>query len=202
MNNQKFNPIFIILLVILIIGSFSMYIYQKNRYKDIYFEYNGFTVQKGVDKAGNTIYQTKIFVADDKQPYLITTRFSPKDLEDIEIKNDFKKDLLKKEIYITMDSSSSAVSVLAATEISKITGNYLLYNIPTHGALIEPVQGKEVEVKTCNDVNPNQAIIFLKQTNQSKIYSEKGCIIVEGKDEYDLIKVTNRLILTLLGIMK
>ncbi len=202
MSEEKSNTIIIILLLLFIIGTFSVYLYQKNRYKQVYFDYNGFAVHKTTDKAGNNIYQTEIFLGDNPQPYLITTRYSPKDIEDIDVYNNLKEDLIKKEIYITMDSNSSAVSVLAATEISKITGNMLLYNIPTHGALISPVEGKNNTIKTCEDVTQDQAIILLKQTDQSKIYSQDGCIIIEGKDEFDLIKVANRLILTLLGIME
>ena len=202
MSEKKSNKIIIVLFIILIIGSFSMYFYQKSRYKDTYFDYNGFAVHKVKDKANNDIYQTKIFLGENPQPYLITTRYNPTELEEIEVLNDFKKDLFKKEIYITMDSNSTAVSDLAATEISKITGNILLYNIPTHGALTLPVEGKDNPIKTCNDVTKDQTIILLKQSNQSKIYSQNGCIILEGKDEFDLIRVANRLILTLLGVME
>ena len=202
MNKRAQTGILIVLLIVFIIGLFGMFLYQKNRYKEVYFEYNGFAVNKGKDRSGNIIYQTKIFIGEDVQPYLITTRYSPTDLEDIEVYDNLKKDLLKKEIFITMDSSSSAVSVLAATEISKITGNMLLYNIPTHGALTSPIEGKNNPIKTCNDVTQDQAIIYLKQGIQSRIFSKNNCIIAEGKDEYDLIRVTNKLILTLIGVMK
>lgn len=202
MNEDKTKWIIIILCIAFVLGSFGLLIYQKNHYKTIYFEYNGFAVHKGKDQAGNLIYQTKIFIGNDQQPYLVTSRYNPEDLEDIEIYKDLKKDLLKKEIYITMDSESSAISVLAATEISKITGNLFLYKIPTHGALTSLVEGKNNIIKTCNDVTQDQAIIYLKQAKQSRIYSQEGCIIVEGKDEYDLIRVANRLILTLLGVME
>lgn len=198
---DKDKLIIITLILLLITGSFGLYIYQKNRYKDVYFDYNGFTVHKGTDKSGATIYQTKIFTQNNAQPYLITTRYSPLELEEIDSSYS-KRDILKKEIYITMDSKASAVSVLAATEISKITGNYFLYGIPTHGALSEPIEGKKIEVKTCADVTEDQAIILLKQGDESKIYSDNGCIILEGKDEYDLIRLSNKLIFTLIGIME
>ena len=197
---DKDKWVVVILLLIFIMGSFGLYIYQKNRYKDVYFDYNGFTVHNKVDESGNSLYQIKIYVKDDKQPYLISTRYSPLDLEDISVSYS-RNDVLKKEIFITMDSKASAISVLAATEISKITGNYFIYGVPTHGALTEPVEGKKVEVKTCNDVTEDQAIILLKQGENSKIYSENGCVILEGKSEYDLIKVANKLILNLLGVM-
>ena len=201
-EDKKIKWVIILLCLAFIIGSFGILIYQKNRYKEVYFEYNGFAVQKSRDAGGNTVYQTRIFLGEDQQPYLITSRYGPEDLEDIGIYKDLKKDLLKKEIYITMDSESSAVSVLAATEISKITGNSFLYGIPTHGALTSSVEGKNIIIKTCNDVTKDQAIIFLKQAKQSRIYSQEGCIIIEGKDEYDLVKAANRLILTLLSVME
>lgn len=202
-NNKKILWIFVILIVSFALGVAGMLIYQKNRYKDTYFEYNGYTIHKVTDKSGNNVYQTQIFVGKDARPYYITTRFSPNELEYINVNNyNLNSNLFKKEIYITMGPSSTAVSVLAATEISKITGNFFIFNVPTHGALTSSVEGKNVTVKTCNDVSTDQSIIYLKQTNESKIYSKKGCIILEGKDEYDLIKVANKLILTLLGVIK
>ncbi len=201
-NSQRITWVFIILLVLLVLGTTGTYLYQKNRYKDTYFEYNGFTIHKITDKSGNKVYQTQIFVRKDPKPYLITTRYSPKELESIEVNNyNLKKDVFKKEIYITMESSSSAVSVLAATEISKITGNFFVFNIPTHGALTYNVEGKNVTVKTCDDVTTNQSIIYLKQSNESRIYSKDSCVILEGKDEYDLIRVANKLVFMLLGVM-
>ncbi len=198
-DDKKIKWILVILLMVFILGSLGIFFYQKNRYKEVYFEYNGFVVHKGKDRAGNTVYQTKIFLGDSAQPYLITTRYSPKELEEIKTIY-YKPDLLnKKEIYITMDPSATAISVLAATEISKITSNLILYSIPTHGAFTSP--SKDWPVKTCSNVNENQAIVFLKQSDQSRIYSENGCIIVEGKDEYDLIRVANKLVFTLLGVM-
>ncbi len=203
MDSQKIAWVFIVLLVIFVLGTIGMFLYQKNRYKDTYFEYNGFTIHKITSENNNKVYQTKVFIGENPQPYLITTRYNPNELNDIEVNNHNLKDsVLKKEIYITMESYSSAVSVLAATEISKVTGNFLIYNIPTHGALTSGIEGKNVTVKTCNDVSAEQSIMYLKQSNRSKIYSENGCVILEGRDEYDLIRVANKLIFILLGVMQ
>lgn len=101
-----------------------------------------------------------------------------------------------------MDQNSSVISVIAATEISKILGNYYFFNVPTEGALIKPVEGKQVLVKTCEDVNSTTSIIYLKIGDKKQIYSKNDCIIIEGKTEYELIESADRFILTLIGIMK
>jgi len=203
-KERQLTIIVMSLIIILIIGILFMFFYQKMRYSNIYFTYNGFDVQKVVDNNVPS-YKIKFYFENNPNSFIISFRNNPKDLENITIDNNisdilFKKDV--KELYITMPSNASSLSVIAATEISKIVGNQYFFNLPTHGALTSPVEGKDVPVKTCNDVSTNMSIILLKIGPESKIYSQNGCVILEGNNEYELIRDANRLVLTLLNIMK
>jgi hypothetical protein len=192
------------LIIILIIGFLFMFFYQKIRYSNIYFTYNGFDIQKVIDN-NIPFYKIKFYFENNPNPFIISFRNNPKDLENITISNNIKDILLKKgvkELYITMPSDASSVSIIAATEISKIVGNQYFFNLPTHGALTNPIEGKDVPVKTCNDISSNTSIILFKIAQETKIYSENSCIIIQGNNEYELIRGANRLVLTLLNIMK
>ena len=121
-----------------------------------------------------------------------------------EIKVNLKDIYDKQELFITMDENATGVSVLAATEISKVTGNSLIFRYPkeTFGALKNPIEGRNVTVITCNNVNNTTGVISFEIGNSSEIYSKNGCILAVGKSESDLIRVADRLMLVLLGIMK
>jgi len=107
---------------------------------------------------------------------------------------------LKDELFITMDPDATGLTVLAGTEISKIIGSPFLYNVPTRGALLRDV-GNGAPVKTCSDVNETTSIVKLETGSENKVYSEKGCVIVQGTNESELIRSADRLSLTVLGVM-
>ncbi len=203
-REKQLTIIVLSLIIVLIIGTLLMFVYQKIRYSDVYFTYNGFDVQKVIDNNVPT-YKIKFYFENNPNPFIISFRNNPKDLENITIDSNINDELLKKgvkELYITMPSNASSLSIIAATEISKITGNQYFFNLPTHGALTNPIEGKDVPVKTCNDVSTNTSIILFKIGQESKIYNQNGCIILEGNNEYEFIRDSNRLVLTLLNIMK
>lgn len=201
-REKQITIIVVSLIIVLIIGTLFMFFYQKIRYSDIYFTYNGFDIQKVVDNNVPT-YKIKFYFENNPQPFIIGFRNNPKDLENITIDKSIKDVLFKKgvkELYVTMPSNATSLSVIAATEISKIVGNKYFFNLPTHGALAEP--NDKWPYKTCNDVLTNTSIILLKIAPETKIYSENGCIIIEGNNEYEIVRSANRLVLTLLNIMK
>lgn len=201
---KKINIVVISLIIILIIGVLFLVIYQKNKYSDIYFRYNGFDIHK-MDTKNGVFYYIKLFLEGSNQPLIISTKNDPRTLENISIKDNFKEikeAIMKNNLYVSFDKDTTGVSIIAGIEISKITGNRVLYNIPTYGAMIEEINEKNITVKNCEDVNDKTGVIWLKLGNETKIYNNNGCIIIEGTSEYELIRGADRFILTLLGIMK
>lgn len=198
---KKINIIVIILIIILIIGTLFLIFYQKNKYSDIYFTYNGFDIQK-MNTPNGVFYDIKMFLEMSNQPLIISTKHDPRNLENISIKGNFKNPILKNNLYISFDKDTTGKSVIAGMEISKITGNSYLYNMPTHGAMIEEVENKNITVKDCNDVDKETGVIWLKLGDKTRIYNQNDCIILEGTNENELIRSADRYILTLLNIMK
>ncbi len=202
-NLRQINIFLIVTIVLLVIGGIILYAYQKERYSDVFFNYNGFDVHKVLDR-GYVVYKISLVSLVDNKLYAIESRYNPKELEKIPTRFNLNDIYDKKALFITMDPNATGVSVLAATEISKITGNGLVFKYPkeTFGALMGPVEGKNVTIITCDNVNKDIGVISFEIGDKSEIYSKNGCVIVVGKNEMDLVRVADRLMLILLGIMK
>ncbi|MEK6934336.1 MAG: hypothetical protein AABW46_00495 [Nanoarchaeota archaeon] len=201
---KKANLAIFVIILFLVAFAVFLWFYQRERYSDIYFNYNGFDVHRVNFLEKGFVYKISLISEIDKNLYSIESRFNPMDLEEIPVNANLDDIYDKEALFITMDNNATGVSVLAATEISKVTGNDLIFRNPkvTHGALNAPIQDKNVTVVTCDNVNEYIGVISFEIGDKPRIYSENGCVIVVGKDENDLIRVADRLMLTLLGIMK
>src|SRR3989344_1146660 len=191
--------IIVLIAVFILIIAGAVYI-QKVKLSKVLFEYNGFQVKREVDKSGN-LYSIQLYLNENSEPSTISVRNDPRNLEDIPVEYGLREKVLKSEAFVTMEPNASGLTVVAAIEISKIIGNEFLYAVPTKGALLWDV-GTGAPVKDCKDADDDTAIIKLVKGNQTAVYSENECVIVEGKTQSEIIESADRLILTLLGIMK
>ena|SRR3989344_1931463 len=203
-QEKQIKYILIVLVLSLLLLGGLIIIYREIKLSQNNFNYNGFDVYR--QKELNSYnYKIKLFLGNNPQPLLISIREDPRKLESIPIESNIKSKIIdgKNESFITMSENATSLSVIAAAEISKIIGNSYFFALPTHGALTSQPKGKNnLTIKTCEDVTKTTSIIYLKIAAQTKIYSEEDCVIIEGKDENDLIKAADRLSLTLLGVMK
>ena len=188
---SKINKILIVLVIITLI-SLPIFIYMQ---KSNSFNYNGYKFSKNSANG----YDIEIFFKNDPNPHYINVRYNPNDLERIPVETDLNSKLLKDDVYVTLDKNLTSTSVIAVAEISKIIGNQYLFNIPTKGALNYDT-GKNL-FKTCEDATSKTGIILLKLGNETKITSNKKCVVVQGTNEDEIIRASTKLILTMLGIM-
>ena len=56
-------------------------------------------------------------------------------------------------------------------------------------------------VITCDDATSSVPVLYFVESNETKIYSENGCIIAEAKFETDLLRIKDRLLYERLGII-
>ncbi len=139
--------------------------------------------------------------------YTIPLRNGPKDLEKIDVQKDINNLILNKEyVYITMSPEYTGKSVIAGIEIAKVLGtaSYSVFKISTEGALTFPANNTNVTgtpIINCKDANKELGVILLNLGKENKIYSNKECVILEAKDEDSLIKVADRFVYNLLGVM-
>jgi len=145
-----------------------------------------------------------------KYRYIIPLRTGPKEVEKFIVDKNINNYLLnKKYIYIAMDPEYSSKAVLASLDLAKVLGTaeYSVFKIPTEGALTYSISNatnstfQNIPIITCNNVNNDIGVIWFNIDNENKIYSNKGCVIIEAVDEDILIKLADRLVYSLLGIM-
>ena len=51
----------------------------------------------------------------------------------------------------------------------------------------------EYPQKTCDDVTDSVRVVDIRRGNETRIYSENGCIIIEGLEDNDMIRAADRL---------
>jgi hypothetical protein len=96
--------------------------------------------------------------------------------------------------------------VIAGVEIAKVTGQrYGLLNVDTHSAFIKQPKNTTADtgtpVVTCSDANNKTMVIWITLSQKNIVYSYGNCVILEATSYRDMIRVADRLMYNLLGIM-
>lgn len=164
----------------------------------------------------NTLYRIYVSMVSDNvaKNYDYSLYYSPYDVEDLDLEEGIAEKVISKGyIYITQDpdlpSKTDGRSNLAVRHIAQIVGTadgpfyYGLYKINTEVAFTKHVKlnvSKSVPIKTCDDANDEVAVIEVRLGNETKIYSEGECIIVEGTNEKEILMAADKLAYSLLGV--
>ena len=146
------------------------------------------------------------------QPYWVPFYYHPSELEDIPVDPNLREKFFSirdnnGSIIITLDPDSEDNSiVIAGVEISRITGGrYDLLNVPTSSAFIkEPSTGSAetgTPIVTCAQADNNTMVIWITLSDNNIAYSYDNCIILEAETYEDMIRVADRTMYDLLGIM-
>tara|TARA_Y100000310_G_scaffold324935_1_gene387580 strand:- start:1767 stop:2381 length:615 start_codon:yes stop_codon:yes gene_type:complete len=144
-----------------------------------------------------------LLVGIDAVPYTINLRNDPLSLEDIPVEGNVNTrifDDTQAWITINPEAELTGKTTVAALEIDKIIDNEYLYEIPVSSAMTQ--EYGEYPVKTCLDATSDETVIYLTLGSETLVYTDEYCIIVVGTDEDEIIRAADRLVLTLLGIMK
>jgi hypothetical protein len=202
------NLTFIVLTVVLVGLLLGLIFVPKLIHKAVVDnnKYNNFEFYKGSDNFWYTIVQKGA------QPYQIPFYYHPRDLVNITVDPGIRDKFFEimannGSIYITLDPDSTDNSiVVAGVEIAKITGKgYSLLNVPTHSAFTkQPANistNVETPIVTCSNSNNKTMVIWITLSNKNMAYSYDYCIRLEAKSYGDTIKVADRLMYDLLGIM-
>ena len=196
---MKYNKMVIGVILILIIGIGAFIAFQFRSTNML--EYNGFTIYEE-KRDGLQSYQIQFFREGEEQPFIIHSRYHPQVLETISVPTQLRKELIKEQLYITMEPTLSGKATIAFAEIDKYTENPFLFNLPTYPALVRKIEGNELPIITCSNVSTSSGVIMFKIGEKNQISNQEGCIIIEAQNEDELIKGADRLSLTLLEIMK
>ena len=198
-----------IIILIIIFGTVIFLIYNKtNNPKEdeiTVVEYNGFIFEKH----GN-FWVTLLTIEDQfdgwKRDYEFTFHYNPFEVEHIETMKNSRNETVTpnlflnvQTIYLTTDPEYPAGVILGAVEIAKVLGN--IYEKEVKSATTRPDNRTDAPVITCEDIGPDQRVIQLILGNSTRIYNNKGCIIVEGTNTINVVKASERLAFEMLRIL-
>ena len=167
--------------------------------------YNGFVFEK----EGN-IWKTNFVVEDKfkgwKRTYLLLFHYTPDEVENITTMRNSKGETISpnlflnvNKVYITTDPDYPAEVILGAVEISKIVGQ--IYEKDVKGATTRQDNRTDAPVITCEDISSSARVIRLDIGDQTRIYSDKGCVIVEGTNPSEVVRASERLAYEMLKIL-
>ena len=204
MKEDKGMKLFLGFLLICLIG-FIVFVLMNEKTVPGTYKYGDFDIHQIIDpNTGSVTYKIKMFVTNpiigEKEVY-VNTRYEPIQVENIVFEGDIKESIVeKKEVYLTIDPEENLTgrTTIAMLEIDKFIDNKYFFNIPVNSAFTK--DHDNWTVKTCDDVDEKTCVIWLKLGEETKVYEEKGCIVLQGVTEEDLIMLANGLVFKILGV--
>lgn len=180
--------LFVILAVVLGGIILGVVVKEKIASKADSFEWSDFTVYK-TRLEGTTVdfYFIPIQVAGGQKGNMMF-RSDPRAVENISL--DIDEELFKRisMIWVTTDPEYDSDAVIAAGEIGRLTAGV---SIPTDYALISEVG--EFPKITCEDATKTIRVIDIRLGNETRVYAEDNCIIVEADSNNGMIEAADKL---------
>lgn len=206
-TQKKVNIMIVVLLSFVVIFGVFFYFKGKTLPKDSFIYKNGdqeYEVTRVQDQL-SVNYDLKIFVGKSQIPYIVTVRHDPNDLQKIPVDNGIRKKIWDaKEVFLTINPNLNLTgkTTIAALEIDKFFDNKYFLNKPTKSAFTE-IYAKDANhtIKTCKDAANSTAVVWLRTGAETKVFTEEGCVVVQGIDEDNMIRAADRLALYSIGIM-
>jgi hypothetical protein len=172
--------------------------------------YNGFVFEE-IDNIWTTRITISNKLTGKGESYSIMFHYTPDEVENVTTEKNTKNQstlpnifLNKPLIYITTEPNYPGAVVLGGVEISKTMAIVSkTYDIRTQikSAMTKP-GNYSFPVATCDNVTANQRVIYLKLGNETKIDAlTNGCVIVQGTDETELLRASERLAFEILRIL-
>ena len=188
-KNPKRRWGLILFLVVIMVGtSFSFVFYgfapttQKVKYNGISFS------------SGNQIWTAKI------KGQEAAFSFLPADVQDISVKNDFSKILSGKyEIDTTseVNSTNKEYIALAEHQMGLTLGSYNIYlskGFTSNNSFNLPII-------SCSSATQYTPVIYFRHSNSTSISVQDNCVIAEASSDTEFIRVKDRLLYGILGVM-
>jgi len=198
-SKASIGKMMVVVFLILLVIFFVFWGINKSKASKYSFEYNGINF-----KMTQFGYDVEFYVNEGEFPVVMSVRNDPRELEDISI-GDVKHLVEKKEqIYIAIDpyDNLTGKTTVAALEINYFIDNPYLYGIPVNSAFLKEFDDMENQtIKTCEDSFGNTTVVWLRVGDETGVFEEDGCLVVQGSDESEIIMAADRLVLTLVGIM-
>ncbi len=185
-------------MIFLVILSVSTFFIFKGSDDPNEYNYNNFRIFKTQDIVGYTIVG---YVGN--QPYNFKLRNDPINTENITVSGEPRELILSKPtVYLTMEPNLTSKSVIGALEVANIISRNLgIYNRETIGAITSPIENNPTPVATCNNITRTENVILFQLGNETKVSVDNSCILVQGINEWEIIRASDRLVYDILELM-
>lgn len=126
--------------------------------------------------------------------------FLPADVQDISVKDDFSKILSGKyEIELTseVNSTNKEYIALAEHQIGLTLGSYNIFiskGFTTNNSFGLPII-------SCSNATQYTPVIYFRNSNSTSISVQNNCVVAEASSNTDFIRVKDRLLYGILGVM-
>ena len=180
----------ILFIILIMVGtSFSFIFYGFSPVAER-VSYKGFSFSK----------QKDIWIAKVNDNYAAFS-FLPSEVENILVLNDSIKKLQGKlEIDATSNLNDTYKQSIALAE-HQMGLTLAAYNVFARKGFTEN-NTFELPIINCNDSSLNVPVIYFKYSNATSIHSEDNCIIAEASTNADVIRIKDRLLYGILGVIK
>ncbi|MBU2639691.1 MAG: hypothetical protein KKG75_03215 [Nanoarchaeota archaeon] len=203
MKTEKKVVIFLSLLLIALV-SFGIYVIStKQTTNPNEYIYNDFRVFK------NPAIGYTVVAYLEEQPYHLQLRYDPKNVTDIPIDSRIRSSIMFKEaVFFTIDPDFNSIPVLGASELATILGRRLgIYDKRVFGAITKESENATEPsgnlIVDCDNVTQKSNIVRLQLGPETKVFLENnGCIIVQGTNEWEIVRASDRLIYHILEVIK
>lgn len=207
-NSRKMTILILCLIGSLLLFGILVYINQQTGFlstSDLaYYQYsNGednFNVRK-VIRGDYVGWQTEMYIKDFK--YILELYNDPAKLEDVEVDRAAKNKILddsKASITWPPTEDFKQTTVFVYQDLKKVIAEPDIFNIPVSFA--QTSEYKNYTVMDCKDATAKASVIKLQLGETTKVSTEGNCIVLQGKDEAEIMRAADRLIYLLLGVMR
>lgn len=127
--------------------------------------------------------------------------YFPEQVEDIKINPEIIAKLKTLEIDITYDINDSFAETIALSQymmqqnLGAVTNIYLRQGLTTSNDF-------NIPIITCDDATDSVPVLYFKQSNETKIYLEENCIMIEADSEAELLMIKDRLLYGYFEVIK
>ena len=156
-----------------------------------YFDYKGFKVYKTKLPGINVNFYVIPVKSYSGKIIQTTLRNDPRSFENIsvDVRNSLYGNITK--VWLTSSPELPSDSIIAQGEIGRFSE---ALGLNTSYALTENISN--YNTIDCSDANSNVRVIEIREGNKSRVYSEGYCIIIEGSNANEMIKVSDKFVLT------
>jgi hypothetical protein len=206
-NRPSSNIIFLYMigLIIFLIGSVFLinHFFSQEEIIDVdeTYIYNTYKF----DKIGNYWYTDLIFSSNQNKMVNLEMRYDPRSLQDIKVSHDLYDNFVKTQAFIiTANPTLSGITAISMMHLNRIIGQeFGLFNYPTFAAITEPhdSMNEDTPIFSCENATPQNKVIWLGLTNETKVDYNNNCISISGSNETEILRSTDRFLYEIMGIM-